>query len=807
MKQQFKYHPLATAIFTLLCGSSISSYAQSNPRIVEPEQVRTEYPGQAFFEQYYVDQHTADTLQRPLNRAEYCQGAWVTPIASDTKTVDAGEVTSTISADYGHYDPVGDSTLSGNVIIEQPGRQIRADEIRIDPSMTIAKAEGKVQMAQAGLISQSDSIEYNLQTQAGDLNNSFFIAEQANAHGRAEKIAKTTDNILTLDNASYTTCPPEQSPTWKLQAKHIELNQDTGRGVTRGTTVYIKDVPVLAVPYFNFPIDDRRTTGVLTPNFGFTSDGGIEAKVPIYLNLAPNYDATVTPRFIGDRGLMMEGELRYLSENFGAGQISGGYLPSDQSYDDKDRKELRYLHDWQINPQFSTNLEYNYASDKDYFNDLDNNPNSKTYLNLRRAWQLNYKNGIPGLKAQLRVEDFQTLDQDVPDEDRPYTRLPQLLVNYKTGNPQGLQYEVNHDSAYFKKDVDDFSLSSEPSGTRIYNDFAVRYNFRNPWSFFIPEASVRNINSFYDQKTKDALNNTLSSTENQSVVVPQLTLDAGLIFENQGKFLQTLTPRAFYAYAPYENQEGYPNFDSTTASINYDQLFSPRRFYGNDRIEDNNFLSLGLSYSLFDDIGLERLKASVGQSFYFEDRRVRLENNNDELDTEDRTGPVVSLSSQFNENIYITGNAAWMSNGDNAERDIQLSYQGDHGNLYNVGYFYRRTIPNRQDHYDQITASFSQPIDANWRIMGHAQYDLDHDVAREYLFGVNYESCCWGISVYGRSYYNDLDNVRDADVKPKRAVMAELNLKGLGGFNNKLSALLENRILGFNNSNQSWTKR
>lgn len=807
MKQQFKYHPLATAIFTLLCGSSISSYAQSNPRIVEPEQARTEYPGQAFFEQYYVDQHTAGTLQRPLNIAEYCQGAWVTPIAADAETVDAGEVTSTISADYGHYDPVGDSTLSGDVIIEQPGRQIRADEIRIDPSMTIAKAEGKVQMAQAGLISQSDSIEYNLQTQAGDLNNSFFIAEQANAHGQAEKISKTTDNILTLDNASYTTCPPEQSPTWKLKAKHIELNQDTGRGITRGTTVYIKDVPVLAVPYFNFPIDDRRTTGVLTPNFGFTSDGGIEAKVPIYLNLAPNYDATVTPRFIGDRGLMMEGELRYLSENFGAGQISGGYLPSDQSYDDKDRKELRYLHDWQINPQFSTNLEYNYASDKDYFNDLDNNPNSKTYLNLRRAWQLNYKNGIPGLKAQLRVEDFQTLDQDVPDEDRPYTRLPQLLVNYKTGNPQGLQYELNHDSAYFKKDVDDFSLSSEPSGTRIYNDFAVRYNFRNPWSFFIPEASVRNINSFYDQKTKDALNNTLSSNENQSVVVPQLTLDAGLIFENQGKFLQTLTPRAFYAYAPYENQEGYPNFDSTTASINYDQLFSPRRFYGNDRIEDNNFLSLGLSYSLFDDIGLERLKASVGQSFYFEDRRVYLENNGDALDTEDRTGPVVSISSQFNENIYITGNAAWMSNGDNAERDIQLSYQGDRGNLYNVGYFYRRTIPNRQDHYDQITASFSQPIDANWRIMGHAQYDLDHDVAREYLFGVNYESCCWGISVYGRSYYNDLDNVRDADVKPKRAVMAELNLKGLGGFNNKLSALLENRILGFNNSNQSWTKR
>ena len=808
MKHQFKYHPLATAIFTLLCGSSISSYAQSDAITAPSKNNNDSYPGQKFFEQYYLDKNSAEAQARPQTTPAYCRGTWVTPISADTPTVDASQATSIIDADQAYYDPKGDSYLSGDVVIAQPGRQIRADEIRIDPSFTYAKAEGEVQLAQSGLIAQSDSINYNLKTQQGDLNNSFFIAEQANAHGRAEKIAKTSDSVMSLDNATYSTCPPEAAPTWKLQAKHIELNQDTGRGVTRGTKVYIKDVPVLAVPYFNFPIDDRRTTGVLTPNFGFTSDGGLEAEVPIYLNLAPNYDATVTPRFIGDRGAMLEGEFRYLTENFGAGQISGGYLPGDESYDDQDRKELRYLHNWDINAQWNTNLEYNYASDKDYFTDLDHNPNSRTDLNLRRAWELNYRHGIPGLKAQLRVEDFQTLDKEVADEDRPYARLPQLLVNYRGGNPQGLQYEINHDSAYFKKDVNQFNTSSEPSGTRVYNDLAVRYNLRNSWSFLIPEASLRNVNTFYDQKTTDRFTQiTESSSQNESVVVPQASLDAGLIFEKEGKYLHTLTPRMFYAYAPYENQQGHPNFDSTSASINYDQLFSARRFYGNDRLEDNNFLSLGLSYSLFDDIGLERLKASVGQSFFFEDRRVTLDNNLDEFDTEDRTGPVVSLSSQINNNVYINANSAWMSNGDNAQRDVQMYYTGERGNIYNVGYFYRHSIPNRQDYYDQVTASFIQPVKDQWRIVGHAQYDLDNNVAREYLLGVNYESCCWGISVYGRSYYNDLDDVKDDDVKPKHAIMAELNLKGLGGFNNKLASLLESRILGLNNTNQSWTKR
>ncbi|ENW90754.1 MULTISPECIES: LPS-assembly protein LptD [Acinetobacter] len=826
MKHQFKFNPLATAILTLLCGHAMSSHAETT----EPassitnqqlkQSIQDAYPGQSFFEQYYVDKTAPEAQQRfgqELSSA-YCQGAWVTPISPDTVAVAAEEATSTVTADYGHYNPNGDSVLEGNVVIDQQGRQIRADKITIDQTQTYASAEGRVQMAQAGLLTQSDQINYNLKTQQGDLHNSFYIAEEQHAHGMAEKIARTSTNTLVLNNATYSTCPPEQAPTWKIQADEIKLNQETGRGETRGTKLYVKDVPVLAVPYFNFPIDDRRTTGILTPSFGFTNDGGVELAVPVYLNLAPNYDATVTPRYIGDRGPMLEGEFRYLTENFGQGQIWGGYLASDNKYNDEDRKDFHFLHKWQINEQFNTNLEYNYASDKDYFADLNNNPNSRTDLNLRRAWELNYRNGIPGLRTQLKVEDFHTLDPTIPDEDRPYARLPQFLLNYKTGNPQGFQLEFNHDTAYFKKDINHLEGHTndlntyEPSGTRIYNDFKIRYNYRNPWSFVIPEVSLRNVNTFFDKDTIAFYDNnsgtlTNSSSENKSVTVPQFTLDAGLTFEKEGRFLQTITPRAFYAYAPYQKQDGHPNFDSATASINYDQLFSPYRFYGHDRLEDNNFLSLGLSYSLFDEVGLERIRASLGQSFFFEDRRVTLENTADSFDTESRTGPVVSLASQLTENLNIGANAAWMSNGDNAQRDLHLFYTGEQGNLYNVGYINRRHIPNRQDHYDQVVASFIQPVYNNWRILGHAQYDLDNSVAREYLLGVNYESCCWGISVYGRSYYNDLDDVSDHNVKPKRAIMAELNLKGLGSFNNKLASLLENRILGFNRTNQTWTQR
>lgn len=821
MKHQFKFNPLATAILTLLCGSSIQSgfaapadavSTLDNKQLqatIQKNQDQDSYPGEKFFQQYYVDKSAPEAQLRD-NRylsSSFCQGTWVTPINPETKASNSNTTTSVITADYGHYNPTGDSVLQGNVVIDQEGRTIRADQVTIDSTQTHASAQGRVQLAQSGLLTQSDAINYNLKTQTGDLNNSFYISEQQHAHGHASLIKRQNENLVVLKDASYTACPPEQKPAWKIQAKQIELDQATGRGVTRGTKLYVKDVPVLAVPYFNFPIDDRRTTGLLSPNFGYSNEGGVQLTAPVYLNLAPNYDLTLTPSYMSKRGAKLDAEFRYMTENFGSGRIWGGYLPNDNHYEDKDRSDLHFLHDWKINNQWSTNLEYNYASDKDYFADFNNNPNTRTDLNLRRAWELNYRNGIPGLKAQLKVEDFQTLDQSIKDADKPYARLPQFLLNYVGGNPQGLQYEFNNDTAYFKKSITDGS-ALESSGTRIYNQFAVRYNYLTPsWFYAIPEISVRSINTFYDQDSKEGRGLSISDDLEKSVTVPQFSFATGVTFEKEGKYLQSISPRAFYAYSPYKKQDDHPNFDSTTASINYDQLFNPYRFYGHDRLDDNNFLSLGVTYSLLDTEGLERIKASIGQSYYFSDRRVTLNQQPDEFDTQRHTGPIVSVSSQLNQNFTIAANSAWMSNGDNAQRDFQAYYAGDKGNLYNVGYFYRSNIQDRQSSYDQAVASFIQPIKDNWRIMGHAQYDLDNSLMREYLLGVNYESCCWAISVYGRSYYNDLDDPNSPDVHRKRAVMAEVTLKGLGALNNKLASLLENRVLGFNKINQSWTQR
>jgi LPS-assembly protein len=811
MIQRFKKTSLVQAMLGLVCLSlGIETCAQTPTQV--QDYAKNFQQGDSFFQQYYLTpQQIAESNTQNLKPSSLCSGTWVTPIAQDSKaSSDPTQTTSIISAEQAYYNPQGTSFFEGDVTIEQQGRNIRADKISIDATQTHANAQGRVQLAQGGLFAQSDAVTYNLKTQTGDLSHSYYISEQQQAHGYATQIKRTTPNSVLLENANFSTCEPSVSPAWHIQAKTIELNQETGRGITRDARLYVKDIPILPIPYFNFPIDDRRTTGFLTPAFGYTNDGGVQLSTPYYLNLAPNYDLTVTPRYMDGRGAMLENQLRYLTEAFGEGQIWGGYLSEDQHYQNADRKSLHLQHQWQVNPQWQTALDLNYVSDKDYFTDLDNSSTSQDQVHQERTWQLNYANHFPALNsqlnAQLNVQDFQTLDTSIADIDRPYTRLPQFLLHYQGGQFDGFEYAFQNDTAYFKKSIRDGS-ALESSGTRIYNQLDLSYNYRNAAMFATPKVTLRSINTFFDQDTKRIMGYDIHESVEKSVAVPQFSLDSGVIFEKQGDYLQSISPRLFYAYAPYQNQEHYPNFDSTAASISYDQLFSPYRFYGHDRLEDNHFTSLGVTYRLYDPIGLERLRASIGQSYYFTDRRVHL-NQADPIASDDNSGIVTTLASQLSNHIHVVANAAWLANGHSALNNLSTNYADEQGRLYSVGYYQRANISEQgQQAYKQIAGSFAQPIDNNFRLLGHVQYDIENEFTREWLLGLNYESCCWGMSIYARSYYNDLDDPTKANVSAKRAIMAEFSLKGLGGLSGKLTSLLENRVIGFNHANQTWTQR
>ena len=798
-----------------------------------------------------------ELLPRAIDSAQRCEGQWVYPkrnpnyqravneaggingqTAPNVSEIPNQQAPLFSESDYGYYDNVDYAELSGNVIINQGSQHIEADKVLLDLGSGVAAAQGKVMFTdkatgrraaqrkanqtqvnltdkatQGGLIGVADSLNYNTETGQSTAKDVAFASVELQAHGYAKQLNRPNETQYELDEVMFSTCPPTNRK-WQFDAKSIDLDTDTGRGEAYNTTFRVADVPVFYLPYFNFPIDSRRSSGFLLPSASVSSENGLEVDVPYYFNLAPNYDATLNTHIYTDRNPMLSGEFRYLTENYGEGIFNGSYLPSDREYGDEDRSSFFYDHAWSSKsiPRLSGDAKYSYVSDSDYLDDFDTLGLSDSTVNLPRRARLNYYNDY--VSGELKVETFQTLDafngdgEALQDKDKPYSRLPQLSVNYRLPTANNFDITGVHDSAYFKKSIDDGS-ENEKSGTRLYNKISAVYPIESSWGYVKPKLSLQHLYTSYDE---DSLaDNQLSKEDgSQSVFVPQASIDAGLNFYQAGSpfgaFDETmggyrlLSPRLKYTYSPYKDQNDIPNFNTRIASINYEQLFSDSWFLGHDRLQDLHAITPGINYRYIDATGVTRFDGSIAEQFYIDNGRVTLENEQPVF-TSSSSGMVWNTSTQPYNNFWVDVSGALTNDYDLNYVTTELRYQPSDNSLFNVGFVKRQ----RDENTDQLplsafTASAIFPINNNWRVLAQGQYDYNRDKMLDSLVGVDYEDCCFGFAVYGRRYYNDL-NVKD---EPTQAVMAEIRLNGLGSGSSRLTRLLSDKILGFEPVQNAW---
>lgn len=809
-----------------------------------------------------------NTVTSSIDSAARCEGQWVYPKRSDNyqravngaalnKDQSADNLSGTSNnsqsplfaeSDYGYYDNIDYAELSGNVIIDQGSQHIEADKIVLDLTKNVASAQGNVMFTdqaaepvsdisrpttrtvranipnpnqtlltgavkQGGLIGVADSLAYNTETGQSTAQDVAFASVELQAHGYAKRLNRPNDSQYELDQVMFSTCPPTDRK-WQLEAKSIDLDTDTGRGKAYDTTFRIADVPVFYLPYFNFPIDNRRSSGFLLPSASIGSESGLEIDIPYYLNLDPSYDATINTHFYTNRNPMLSGEFRYLTESYGEGIFNGSYLPNDNEYDGEDRSSFFYDHYWSSNsiPRLSGDAKYSYVSDEDYLNDFDTLGLSDNTLNLPRRARLNYYNDY--VNGELKVETFQTLDaftndgDALEDKDKPYSRLPQLTVDYRL--PWAERFDITgvHDSAYFKKSINDGS-EDEKSGVRLYNKLSAAYPIESSWGYVKPKLSLQHLYTSYDQDS--LVDNELSKNDGrQSVFVPQASIDAGLnlyragspfgAFDDTMGGYQLLNPRLKYMYSPFEDQNDIPNFNTRIASINYEQLFSDSWFLGHDRLQDLHAFTPGVNYRYIDATGVTRFDGSIAEQFYIDDGRVTLDDQQPVF-TASSSGMVWNTSTQPYNNFWVDVSGALTTGYDLNFITTELRYQPSENSLFNVGYIKRQ----RDDNTDQLplsafTASAVFPINNKWRVLAQGQYDYDSNKMLDSLIGIDYEDCCFGFAVYGRRYYNDL-NVKD---DPTQAIMAEIRLNGLGSGSSRLTRLLSDKILGFEPVQTAW---
>ena len=566
-----------------------------------------------------------------------------------------------------------------------------------------------------------------------------------------------------------------------IRANKLDIDNTTGRGVARDATLRVGDVPVLYTPYLNFPIDNRRQSGFLIPTVGLSDITGFDLSVPYYFNIAPNLDATLTPRIMGQRGLMLGGQTRFLTERQ-RGTLQGEIIPNDaKAEDDPTRWSVHAEQKGQFAPRWSTAININAVSDDQFLGDFGNSLEATSVRNLERRGDLVYSGN--GWSMLSRVQQFQTVDATIKPSDRPYARLPQFLLNVTPWrSDSGL--EAGADGEY-----DWFDHSAKVDGQRLALAPWVSWPLRRPYGHLIPRAKLRTAGYALQDQAAGAPND-------PSYLIPTASLDGKLIFERPISWfgrpsLQTLEPRLYYLYTPYQDQANIPTFDTTQLDFSFASLFRDNRFSGRDRIGDANQLTLGLtSRTLNEGDGRELLSASIGQILYFADRQVQIAGSAQDSQTSAVAG---ELAARFL--AHWSGRASFqydpqVDTNPWERRVVQLRYQTPDARLLNLAYRYNLGT-SVDDRYEDTDLTFRLPLGRRVEVVGRWLYSLLYEETMDAFAGIEFGQCCWRVRLLARNYKNSPDS------SGITSVMLQVELAGLGAFGQSIDKFLESGIYGY----------
>ncbi len=705
-----------------------------------------------------------------------CSAPSVNNTVFQKSSVPAGAVL--LEADEGILQAQGISSLEGNVIIQQDENLIHADKATYDNRDGNVTAFGNVLFSTDSMQLKSSEVHYQMRTGKGAMKNAEYILTSGLGHGSSKLLKQNGKEKTQLKDATFSTCPPGHR-SWHLASSDIKLNHTTQEGVARNVTFKAGNIPLFYTPYFSFPLNDQRKSGFLAPNFKVSERSGTIFSTPYYLNLAPNFDATLTPNILTKRGLKLDTEFRYLTAN-DKGVINFEYLPGDNVFNNEDRSLVSIKHKTQISKNTQLSINAADISDVDYFQDFGDSLINSSIAALERRIDLTHLGKNWSFNTSL--QDYKVLDstniQDI--NNNPYSRLPELRFQYTPA------YKTNHTQYFFETELVNFDKNNATTGLRLdINGIASRYFGNSAW-YVEPSLQLRHTQYSLD------LDNTATSIDNSPFrTLPTASIDAGLFFErmikNKSK-IQTLEPRLLYTYTPFKDQSNIPIFDSAAASFSTStRLFAKNRFTGKDRIGDTNQLTAALTTRLIDaDDGHEILTASIGQIFFFNDRKVTLPN--DPVESGSSSELALELAGELNNRIRIIASTYWDPQKETfSSTETRLHYKDNKGRRINLAY------RNLDEELEQAEISFSTPINDNWSLVGKFERDLKNDRFLETLGGVEYTNCCWKTRLVARRFLTS-DNVTYDNVP-----FIEFELKGLGNLGTGATDLLEEQIYGYDN--------
>ena len=639
-----------------------------------------------------------------------------------------------------HIEGEQDRTVvaTGNVVLRQLGATIRADRLDYRSEAQTAVATGHVRLEREGDVARGPRLTYQLDADTGEMATPTFEfpktpERRSSSRGQAERALLEPDRKSRLFEAEYTSCPAPRDD-WFIRVHELEI--DTSRNVATSftTAIFFLGVPILYLPYMTFPLDNKRRSGFLAPTFGTSGQSGFEASLPYYWNIAPNMDATVTPKMFTKRGVQVGTEFRYLFPKF-SGEFDTEFLPHDKIRE-IDRYFLGWRHAQQLGSGWSFAVNAQKVSDDNYFRDLTTKIALTSQTNLPRDAILSYNNDVWSVSA--RVLGYQTLEDPLNQVPIPYNILPQLLAFGSKQNVRGFDWQ-------WASELSNFRHPTLPNGQRFIAYPSVSFPMRRTYGYVIPKIGFNFTRYNMDQNT--------NGLESSSRALPISSLDAGLFFERPTTwgthaFTQTLEPRLFYLNVPFHDQSKLPNFTTAETDFNFQRIFSENRFVGGDRIGDANQLTIALTSRMIEsETGLERFKAGIGQVYYFQPPRVAI----NETPTSNKTSDILGFaSSQMSKSVSIDLGWQYTPNLSRSEKvTVGARYSPQPGSILNAAYRYARGIDDPANPslagIQQIDVSTQWPIFRNVNALARWNWSMKDRKLLEGLAGFEYNAGCWQV--------------------------------------------------------------
>jgi LPS-assembly protein len=786
----------------------------------------------------WVDDPDSNTL---------CGGYYQTPFnPNPEKHIDADKASTKISAGDFSQGQDGFTEMQGDVEFFQGKRSFRCDSLRYSEQQQYTELNGNIILREENALVMADSAIIDGKNQRSEFHNTQFLLAENQLRGKAATLKGQSgeQEIIELDDASFTLCPPNQE-SWAIAASDIDLDITEGWGKARHSVIKIKDVPVFYFPYFDFPIDDRRKSGFLWPSISGGS-GGLDISLPYYFNLAPNYDLTYQGRYFAEHGYQHGLETRY-KNRLSEWQLGGTYINDDKQIgdvktaDDDSLDSSRWLgfvkESGNLTDSLRSYIDYTAVSDVEYFRDWGTKGlDIKKSLNIERRAGLNFQSD--NWFADARVVDYQALELDATTGDiidDKYQLLPQIDLGYIANHSP---YRL---SPVFYSQYSHFSHDLLPEAQRLYNEAGASFPVGGQAFLSTLKLSAKTLNYRYssDNEITDVNDKGETLRGSEQVAVGTAGLDNRLFLQRYGSFLgngylQTLTPRLKYYYAENKDQSDLISFDTSYQSFSYQQVFREERFAGFDRISDANQLSLGFDTAIFgQSLGSQSFHFGIGQIFYFADREVALHESDKEklsINPGDNKATIKQKQSynafvekQFYRNSSdIALDSSWQYlqnhgiysdviydpyNSNISVAGIAYHYENEREQMLNIGYRYRENDVNLSNQsvftdVNQANVSFYSPVSLNWSLFASSSYDIKRSESIENLVGFKYGSCCWSVLfAWQQERKNFADGVRIDDsssAEYDRNWYIQFELTGLGSVSRNISRLLEESIEGFN---------